>query len=60
MEKDKPKFIGELYHDEVNPTEKICDMLKCENLENLIKIFKKSNFAAEAIKESFVPLCKFL
>ena len=58
MERDKPNFIGKLHKDEVNPTEKICDLLKCKNLHDLIKIFRKSDNAAEAIKESFIPLRK--
>ena len=58
MEKDKPKFIGRVLENEMNPSEKICDILKCKNLHDLIKIFSKSKNAAEAIRESFIPLCK--
>ena len=58
MERDKPKFIGGILENEMNPTEKICDLLKCKNLHDLIKIFQKSDNAAEAIKESFIPLRK--
>ena len=60
MEKDKPKIIGLIRENEVNPTEKICELLKCKNLHDLINIFKTSEFAAEAIKETFIPLCKFV
>ena len=58
MEKEKPETIGKLLENEVNPTEKICDLLKCKNLQDLVDIFKKSDNAAEAIKESFLPLRK--
>ena len=57
MERDK--FIGKLFENEVNPTEKICDLLKCKNLQDLIKTFRRSENASEAIKESFIPLCKY-
>ena len=58
MEKDKPNCIGKLNQDEVNPTEKICEILKCANLRELIKTFKNSPNASEAINESFIPLRK--
>ena len=58
MERDKPKFVGRILENEMNPTEKICDLLKCKNLEDLIKIFRNSTNSAEAIKESFIPLSK--
>jgi hypothetical protein len=58
MQKEKHKTVGNILENEVNPTEKICDLLKCKNLQDLIKIFRRSENAPEAIKESFIPLCK--
>ena len=56
MEKEKNKFVGKILENEVNPTEKICDLLKCKNLQDLIRTFRRSENASEAIKESFIPL----
>ena len=56
MERNKFRHVGEIRIDEMNPTEKICDLLKFKNYEKLIEIIRKSDYAAEALHDSYVPL----
>ena len=60
MENTNHAHIGRLKTmEDLNPTEKVVELLKVENFEKLLSIVENSKNAVEAINESFIPLRKF-
>ena len=59
MENTNHAHIGRLKTlEDLNPTEKVVELLRVENFEKVISIVENSRNAIEAIKESFIPLRK--
>ena len=58
MERTGHSHIGRIKKDDLNPTEKLMDLMKIENFQKLLGIIEKSKFAAEAINENFIPFSK--
>jgi hypothetical protein len=60
MERDAFKHMGTFIENDINPTEKICEILKYKNFEKLIEVIKNSQNAAGALHDSFIPLGKLV
>ena len=58
MEGTKHAHIGRLKENDLNPTEKILEILRLENFEKLLHLVQKSENTVEALNESFIPLRK--
>ena len=59
MENTNHAHIGRLKSmEDLNPTEKVVELLKVENFEKVISIVENSINAVGAINENFIPLSK--
>ena len=55
MEANKFSHVGKLCEDDLNPTEKIADILRVKNQSRILSIIDKSKHAAKALNESYLP-----
>ena len=51
--------IGRLKENDLNPSEKIMELVRVENFRKLMEIVSKSPNAGAALNDSFIPLSKF-
>ena len=55
MQHNNFSHVGKLRENDLNPTEKIADILRIKNQEKMLAIVNKSKNAAAALNESFIP-----